>query len=174
MTKYKYSVAVIFCLLCIHSKSVMADTFRIETFMTENSRLEMEFSDGSERYVAVIQRAGISQGGGLLANTKVTEIGLHDFVPTVSADAVLYHEFKTPGGDSVYIKSTIRGIALPGSDDKTRINLNGLWEIVGASGQLRSLRGSGIVNVKTLSSNVRHFTFEGNISVPASTKVKTR
>lgn len=149
------------------SAMAIADSVRIEAVLTERQHMRMDFADGSKRYVALMQREGISSGDHVLAGARVMELGLHDVTPGGATDTVFYHAFTLPDGDAAYIKSVFRGVTVRAPDGKPRNALNGLWEIVGASGQLKGMKGAGTVHLNRISKEERQFTFEGEASLPA-------
>lgn len=147
------------------ASTVMADPVRIEAVMKEREHMRMDFADGSQRYVALMRREGTSSGAGPIAGAKVIELGVHDVTPNVATDTVFYHAFVLPNGDAAYIRSTFRGVTVQGVDGKPKNALNGLWEIISASGRLKGLKGAGTVHLKRLSKEDRQFNFDGEASL---------
>ena len=152
--------------LALGSAAAIGDPIKIEALMAERQHMKLDFADGSRRYVMLMQREGASSGDQLLAGAKVVEFGLHDVTPNGATDTIFYHAFTLPNGDTAYIKSAFRGVTVRGPDGKPRNALNGLWEVVGASGQLKGLKGAGTVRLKRVSKEARQFTFEGEASLP--------
>ena len=170
MSHRKLFVVTVSYLLGISAQLAVAEPVKIDALVTERSNSRIEFADGSKRYVALIQREGQARSPGLLGGAKVVEFGMHDITPGVSSDTIFYHAFTMTNGDHAYIKSTFRGVTVQGPDGKPKNILNGLWEVVSSSGGLKGLKGTGVVHIKPVSKDEREFSFEGDASLPATTK----
>jgi hypothetical protein len=48
---------------------------------------------------------------------------------------------------------------------------NGVWEVIGGTGNFKGLKGAGILHIKPVSATDRNFILEGEI-VPASEEAK--
>jgi hypothetical protein len=91
------------------------------------------------------------------------EWGTHDVTPGSGAIGSGYLVFTTAAGDIAYLRYQFRMIQVPGPEGKPRNLINGIWEVVGGTGKLQSLRGAGTVQVKVVSPKERQWILEGDL-----------
>jgi len=145
-----------------------AAPIEIETIVSPKELIRLDFADGSKHFVAMMRRQGKATGQGVLSGAAVTEYGMHDIQPGISADPRGYLVFTLSDGDIAYVKWVVRGVFVPGADGKPKLLDNGVWEVVGSTGKLKGLRGAGALHIKRVSSPLdRKFILEGElISAP--------
>ena len=139
---------------------------KVEAVMTPKEQIRMDFADGSNHFVLMVRREGKATGQGLLAGTAVTEFGRHDIVPGVGGDPSGYLVFTAPQGGIAYVKWTVRAIFIPGPEGKPILLDNGVWEVVGGTGNFKGLQGAGILHIKTVSATDRNFILDGELVFP--------
>ena len=149
----------------------LAAPMKIEAVMTPKEQIRLDFADGSKHFVLMVKREGKASGKGPLVGTAVTEYGRHDIVPDVSGDPTGYLVFTAADGDVVYVKWLVRAVFVTGSDGKSALLDNGVWEVVGATGKFKGLQGAGTLKIKTVSPTDRNFILEGEL-VPAVQQTK--
>lgn len=150
-------------LLALAAAPLSAAPVQIETVVTPREQMRLEFADGSKRYFVMLKREGMASGTGPLAGASVIDWGAHDARPGTGAEGVGYLVFTTPDGDIAYIKSRFHAVALPGADGKPRNILNGDWEVAGATGRLKGLRGAGGLRINVISPTDRQWLLEGEM-----------
>lgn len=138
----------------------------LEAVVGPRDQIRLDFADGSKHFVAMMRREGKASGQGVLSGAAVTEYGIHDVTPGVGADPYGYLVFTLPEGDTAYVKWTLRGVFVPGADDKPKLLDNGIWEVVGATGKLKGLQGAGTLHLKPVSQTERKFILDGELISP--------
>jgi hypothetical protein len=134
-----------------------------EALVETKEQIRLDFQDGSKHFVAMVRREGKAGGSGPLGEATVAEYGRHDIVPGIGGDPSGYLVFTAGEGNVAYLKYQVRAVYVPGADGKPILLDAGLWEVVGASGRLRGLRGAGAMRIRALSPNERRFTLEGEM-----------
>jgi len=142
--------------------SIAADV-ALSAVMTPKEQIRMEFADGSKHFLLMVKREGKAQGSGPLNGASVTEFGYHDIVPGDSGEPRGYLVFATPDGDTAYVKWQVRAVFVPGADGKPKLLDNGFWEIAGATGKLKGLKGAGTLHIKGVSPTDREFQLNGEM-----------
>ena len=151
-------------LLGTATASVVAAPIKIETVVLLKELIRLDFADGSKHFVAMMRREGKATGQGVLSGATVTEYGMHDIQPGISAYPRGYLVFTLPEGDIAYVKWVVRGVFVTGADGKPMLLDNGVWEVVGSTGRLKGLQGAGTLHIKRVSSpNDRKFILEGEL-----------
>lgn len=143
--------------------SASAAEVSVKAVMAPKEQMRLDFSDGSKHFLLMVRREGKSAGTGPLAGASVVEYGFHDIIPGESGDPRGYLVFLLPNGDLAYVKWTVRAIFVPGEDGKPRLLDNGVWEIAGATGLLKGLKGAGILHIRAVSPADREFELTGDI-----------
>jgi len=138
----------------------------IEAVMSPTEQIRLDFADGSKHFVLMVRREGKASGNGPLAGAGVTEHGWHDIVPGDSGDPRGYLTFASPDGDMAYVKWTVRAVFVPGADGKPLLLDQGVWEVVGATGKFKGMKGAGTLNIRPASETDRRFILQGEL-VPA-------
>jgi hypothetical protein len=151
--------------------TAVAASIKVEAVVTPKEQIRLDFADGSGHFVLMVKREGKATGSSPLAGAAVSEYGRHDIVPGVGGDPSGYLVFTTPSGDSAYVKWLVRAVFVPGPDGKPMLLDNGVWEMVGGTGNFKGLKGAGILHIKPVSSTDRNFILEGEL-VPASEEAK--
>ncbi len=129
------------------STLALAAPMSIETVVSTKQQIRLEFADGSNRFVAMVERQGVAEGSGPLAGTSVTEYGVHDILPGVDGDPSGYLVFSDGPDNLAYVKWLVRAVFLPGDDGKPALFDNGYWEVVGATGKFTGLQGTGAMKI---------------------------
>jgi len=111
----------------------------------------------------MVRREGKAAGTGPLAGASVTEYGYHDIIPGDSGDPRGYLVFALPNGDAAYVKWQVRAVFVPGDDGKPKLLDNGFWEIAGATGHLKGLKGAGTLHIRAVSLSDREFELTGEL-----------
>lgn len=142
---------------------VAAAPAAFEATVETKEQIRLDFQDGSRHFVAMVRREGKASGNGPLGEASVAEYGRHDIVPGVGGDPSGYLVFTAGDGNAAYLKYQVRAVYVPGADGKPLLLDAGLWEVVGASGRFRGLRGAGALRIRALSPTERRFTLEGEL-----------
>jgi len=135
----------------------------VKAVMAPKEQMRLDFADGSKHFLLMVRREGKAAGTGPLAGASVTEFGYHDIIPGDSGDPRGYLVFSLPSGDHAYVKWTVRAVFVPGEDGKPKLLDNGVWEIAGATGQLKGLKGAGILHIRAVSPADREFELTGDL-----------
>ena len=135
----------------------------VKAVMSPKEQMRLDFADGSKHFLLMVRREGKAAGTGPLAGASVTEFGYHDIIPGDSGDPRGYLVFTQPSGDVAYVKWTVRAVFIPGEDGKPRLLDNGVWEIAGATGALKGLKGAGILHIRAVSPADREFDLTGDL-----------
>lgn len=125
--------------------AAVAAPIKVEAVVAPKEQIGLDFADGNGHYVAMLKREGKATGSGPLAGTAVSEYGRHDIVPGVSGDPSGYLVFNTPSGDLAYVKWVVRAIFVPGPDGRRMLLDNGVWEVIGGTGNFKGLKGAGML-----------------------------
>ena len=141
----------------------MAANIGIKAVMTPKEQMRLDFADGSKHFLLMVRREGKTAGTGPLAGASVTEYGYHDIVPGDSGDPRGYLVFALPNGDAAYVKWQVRAVFVPGEGGKPKLLDNGYWEIAGATGGLKGLKGAGTLHIRAVSPSDREFELTGEL-----------
>ena len=136
----------------------------VKAVMAPKEQMRLDFADGSKHFLLMVRREGKAAGTGPLAGASVTEFGYHDIIPGDSGDPRGYLVFALPTGDIAYVKWTVRAVFVPGKDGKPKLLDNGVWEIAGATGQLKGLKGAGVLHIRAVSPADREFELTGELA----------
>lgn len=142
---------------------VQAEPVRFEAVLAQKEAIRLDFADASKRFFLMVRREGKSQGQGPLASATVQEYGAHDVVPGVGGEPRGYLEFATTDGSKAYLKWTIQAVFVPGPEGKPKLLDNGVWQVVGGTGQLDKLKGAGTFRLQFPSPTDRRFVMEGEL-----------
>lgn len=135
----------------------------LKALMVPKEQIRLDFTDGSKHFLAMVKREGKAQGSGPLSGAAVTEFGYHDIMPGDGGEPRGYLVFALPDGDTAYIKWQVRAVYVPGADGKPKLLDNGFWEVAGATGKLKGLKGAGILHIKAVSPTEREFALTGDL-----------
>lgn len=135
----------------------------VKAVMVPKEQMRLDFADGSKHFLLMVRREGKATGTGPLAGAGVTEFGYHDIIPGDSGNPRGYLVFSLPNGDVAYVKWTVRAVFVPGEDGKPKLLDNGVWEVAGATGQLKGLKGAGILHIRAVSPVDREFELTGEL-----------
>jgi hypothetical protein len=152
---------------CAMPLPALAADMAVKAVMSPKEQIRMEFADGSKHFLLMVKREGKAQGSGPLNGAAVTEYGYHDIVPGDSGEPRGYLVFTMPDGDIAYAKWQVRAVFVPGADGKPKLLDNGFWEIAGATGKLKGIKGAGTLHIKAISPTDREYELTGEM-VPAS------
>lgn len=150
-------------ILLATSLSISAAEIAVKAVMVPKEQMRLDFADGSKHFLLMVRREGRAAGTGPLAGASVTEFGYHDIIPGDSGDPRGYLVFALPNGDVAYVKWTVRAVFVSGDDGKPKLLDNGVWEIAGATGQLKGLKGAGILHIRAVSPADREFELTGEM-----------
>ncbi len=145
------------------SGNTVAAPVTIDALVATKEQIRLDFVDGSKHFVAMVRRDGKASGAGSLDGMAVSEYGRHDIVPGVGGDPSGYLVFSSGDNDVAYLKYMVRAIYVPGADGKPVLLDGGVWEVVGAAGKLKGLRGAGTLRIRALSPTDRRFTLDGEL-----------
>jgi len=140
-----------------------AEPMRVEAVLSPKEQIRLDFADASKHFVVMVKREGKATGDGPLKGTAVTEYGRHDIVRGVDGNAGGYLVFTAPDGDIAYIKWRLSAVFVPGPDGKLKLINNGLWEVVGGTGEFKGLQGAGKLHIKFPSPTERNYVLEGEL-----------
>ncbi|GGX92011.1 hypothetical protein GCM10007160_19450 [Litchfieldella qijiaojingensis] len=143
--------------------AAVAEPVKVEAVVMPKEEIRHDFGDGSGRFVQMVMREGEATGSGPLAETTVTEYGMHDVVPGMDGDASGYLVFTASGDDIAYVKWLLRAVFAPGPDGNPMLINNGLWEVIGGTGKFEGLEGAGKLHLEFPSKTDRNFVLEGEM-----------
>lgn len=166
MIRSIFSVAA-FAACCAVALPAFSADVAVKAVMSPKEQMRLDFADGSKHFLLMVRREGKAQGSGLLNGAAVTEFGYHDILPGDGGDPRGYLVFTMPDADMAYVKWQVRAVFVPGADGKPKLLDNGFWEIVGATGKLKGLKGAGTLHIKAVSPSDREFELTGEL-VPSS------
>ncbi len=126
----------------------VAAPMSVEAVVSTKQQIRLEFADGSNRFISMVQREGVAEGSAPLAGATVTEYGVHDILPGVDGDPSGYLVFSDGTDNIAYVQWRVRAIFLPGDDGKPSLFDNGYWEVVGGIGKFAGLKGTGALKIK--------------------------
>jgi hypothetical protein len=145
-----------------------AEHVKFDAVIASKGDVSLEFADGSQHVVRLVQREGPAKGEGPLGGATLLEWGIHDMnLGKGFADGTGYVVATKSPGDIVYLKYQWRAIMVKGQDGKPMPLLGGEWEVVGATGKLKGLAGLGTLRIEVLEGTSRHWMFEGDL-IPSS------
>lgn len=139
-----------------------------------NQYEKLDLGEGSGRYVAALKQSGKVTSKGLLEGATVLDWGFHE-VPTEEAAAASWNEaepngggpgylvFTLPSGDKLTMRLQMHLQYIPQAHGAPRPFIFGLWQIVGASGSLSHLQGTGVIRVERPSAEERLWVLEGEV-----------
>lgn len=165
MIRSTFSLAAFAACFAFAAPAFSAD-LAVKAVMSPKEQMRLDFADGSKHFLLMVRREGKAQGSGLLNGATVTEFGYHDITPGDGGDPRGYLVFTTPEADLAYVKWQVRAVFVPGADGKPKLLDNGFWEVVGATGKLKGLKGAGTLHIKAVSPTDREFELTGDL-VPA-------
>jgi hypothetical protein len=141
-----------------------AEHVRFDAVVASKGDVSLEFADGSQHVVRLVQREGPTKGEGPLRGATLLEWGMHDMNPGKGvADGTGYLVATGSAGDIAYLKYQWRAIMARGQDGKPMPLLGGQWEVVGATGKFKGLTGLGTLRIEVLEGTRRHWMFEGDL-----------
>jgi hypothetical protein len=140
-----------------------AAPMKVEALLNPEQQIRLDFADASKHFVMMVKRGGKASGSGPLAGTAVTEYGRHDIVRGVNGNAGGYLVFTQPNGDIAYIRWELSAVFVTGSNGKPKLINNGLWEVVGGTGEFEGLQGAGKLQIKFPSKTERNYVLEGEL-----------
>lgn len=149
--------------LSFAANALWAEAVAIEAVMAPTQSIRMDFKDGSNHFVLMVQREGEAKGSGALAGASVVEQGWHDIHPPFGGDPLGYLEFTAENGDVAYIKWTVRAVFAKG-EERPRLIDYGHWELVSGTGQFAGKTGVGTLEIKPASPTDRLFILAGEIA----------
>ena len=163
LNQSKYASWLAAALLTFATTLTSAAPVKVEAVMSPKEQIRMDFVDGSNHFVLMVKREGKATGQGVLSGAAVTEFGRHDIVPGVGGDPSGYLVFTSAEGSIAYVKWTVRAVFIPGPDGKSMLLDNGVWEVVGGTGNFKGLQGAGTLHIKTVSPTDRNFILDGEL-----------
>ena len=140
-----------------------AAPMKVEALLHPGEQIRFDFADSSKRFVMMVKRGGNASGSGPLAGTAVTEYGRHDIVPGVNGNAGGYLVFRKTDDDVAYLKWELSAVFVAGPKGKPKLINNGLWEVVGGTGEFSGLQGAGKLQIKFPSPTERNYVLEGEL-----------
>ena len=155
--------AVLITFASIWSPSVQADSVKFDAAVSQKEAIRLDFADASKHFFLLVRREGKSSGQGPLVDASVVEYGAHDIIPGVGGEPRGYLEFTKADGDKAYIKWAIQATFIPGADGKPKLLDNGVWQVVGGTGKLSTLKGAGTFHLIPTAPTDRRFVLEGNL-----------
>jgi hypothetical protein len=144
-----------------------AEQVRFDAVVASKADVSLEFADGSQHVVRLVQREGTIKGTGALSGATVLEWGMHDMLfAKGTADGNGYLVVTRAPGDIAYLKFQWRAILANGADGKPVPLMGGHWEVVGSTGALKGLAGFGTMRIDVLKGTQRHWLFDGELLGP--------
>ena len=140
-----------------------AEPVKFDALVVHKEAIRLDFADKSKHFFLLVRREGKTEGQGPLAGALVQEYGAHDVVPGVGGEPRGYLEFTKADGDKAYIKWTIQAVFIPGTDGKPKLLDNGVWQVVGGTGKMETLKGAGRFHLIATGPTERRFAMEGQL-----------
>jgi hypothetical protein len=141
-----------------------AERVKFDAVVASKGDVSLEFADGSQHVVRLVQREGLTKGEGPLSGATLLEWGMHDLnVATGYADGTGYLVATKSPDDIAYLRFQWRAIMVKGQDGKPMPLLGGQWAVVGATGKLKGLTGLGTMRIEVLEDTNRRWLFEGDL-----------
>jgi hypothetical protein len=141
-----------------------AEHVKFDAIIAPKGDVSLEFADGSQHVVRLVQREGLTKGEGPLTGAALLEWGIHDVnLGKGYADGAGYLVATKSTGDIAYLKYQWRAVMAKGQDGKPLPLLGGQWEVVGGTGKLKGLTGLGTLRIEVLEGTNRHWMFEGEL-----------
>lgn len=133
-----------------------------------NEYTKLEFADDSNRYVALVRRSGRVVGEGMLRGATVQDWGFHEVTlgPETDGRGTGYLVISHSPSDIIYLKTQLRQVSLSGKGNEQRSVFTGLWEVSGATGKFKGLKGAGTLRINRLSESERQWILDGEMSQP--------
>lgn len=147
----------------VPASATRAEEMKVEAVVTPKEQMRLDFEDESKHFVLLVRREGQATGQGPLAGAIVTEYGMHDVVPGMAGNAGGYLAFSRPDGSKAYVKWELSAVFIPGPEGKPKLLDNGFWQVVGATGGFKGLKGAGTLHLKPTSPTDRRFILEGEL-----------
>ncbi len=123
----------------------------------------LNFEDGSQLAVRLVQRAGPVIGGPF-DGALMTEWGLHE-IATTYGEGQGFIEFAHASGDKAYFRFIWTGRGVIGADGVPAPVMFGSWSARGGSGRYSALSGAGMIDIAIPSETERNWQFSGTLSL---------
>ncbi len=152
--------------IVVAGEAALAEEMKVEAVITTKDQVRLDFEDESKHFVALVRREGQASGQAPLAGSTVSEYGMHDVVPGAGGEGRGYLVFSRPDGSKAYIQWQVSAVFVPGPDGKPKLLDNGVWQVVGATGSLKGLKGAGSLHLKPVADRPtdRRFVLEGELA----------
>src|SRR5829696_8831214 len=147
----RFTITAVATPLLLNASITQAEPVKFDAVVATKDTIRLDFADASKRFFLLVRREGKSEGQGQLANATVQEYGAHDVVPGVGGEPRGYLEFTTTDRSKAYLKWTIQAVFVPGPDGKPKLLDNGIWQVIGGTGQLEKLKGAGTFRLQATS-----------------------
>ncbi|EKF7416845.1 TPA: hypothetical protein MXR76_006387 [Pseudomonas aeruginosa] len=160
---------VLTALLGAGAANVQAEPVKLEATIASKGDVSLEFADGSQHVVRLVQREGQLKGSGPLDGASMLEWGMHDMtLAQGSADGSGYLVITKSPTDIAYLKFVWRARMSTGDNGQPLPLLAGHWEVVGATGTLKGLSGLGTLRIHVLKGSDRHWVMDGELKLPGA------
>ena len=130
--------------------------------ITPKADVTLQFEDGSNRLVRLVQREGETSGDGPLDGTTMLEWGMHELT-SEKGNGQGYLVFTHGSGDIAYLRFDWQARLFRSPSGSLSPKLAGSWGIVGGTGRFASLKGVGSLRIEVRSARERYWVFEGDI-----------
>lgn len=130
--------------------------------ITPKADVTLQFEDGSNRLVRLVQREGETSGDSPLDGTTMLEWGMHELT-SEKGNGLGYLVFTHDSGDIAYLRFDWQARMLESPLGSLSPKLAGSWVIVGGTGRFTALKGVGSLRIEVRSARERYWVFEGDI-----------
>lgn len=142
-----HRVAVTLATTALTTGSAFAEPVAVEALLTPQEQMRIDFADESGHWVLAVRREGHAEGSGVFAGASVTEFGWHDVHPPISGRPQGYLQMTADNGDVAVLQWEVRATFVKGEEGPMLFD-NGVWELVGGTGQFADKRGVGSLIIR--------------------------
>jgi hypothetical protein len=131
--------------------------------MSPKEQIRVDLPTPQKHFVLFVRREGTASGAGPLDGALVTEYGMHDIRPGLDGSPRGYLVVRLPNGSQTVVQWEVQATFVPGPDGKPRLLDNGVWRLLGGTGDLEQLRGAGTLHIRAVSETDREFELTGEV-----------
>jgi hypothetical protein len=142
---------------------VSSEPLNVRARMSPKEQIRVDLPTPEKHFVLFVRREGTASGAGPLDGALVTEYGMHDIRPGLDGSPRGYLIVRLPNGSQTVVQWEVQATFVPGPDGKPRLLDNGVWRLLGGTGDLEQLRGAGILHIRSVSESDREFELSGEV-----------
>jgi hypothetical protein len=145
------------------ASAVHAEPLSIKARLSPKEQIHVDLPTPQKHFVLFVRREGTAAGTGALDGAQLTEYGMHDIRPGVDGSPRGYLIARLANGSQAVIQWQVQATFVPGPDGKPRLLDNGVWRLIGGTGDLERLQGAGILHIRAVSPTDREFELTGEV-----------